>query len=80
VVGLFLAEVGVLGAIGGVIGCIAGMALSIWMGQRIFATAISVRWEIFPLTIGLMIIVALAGALPLRLLGNVKPAVILRGE
>jgi putative ABC transport system permease protein len=80
VVGLFLAEVGVLGAIGGVIGCIAGMALSIWMGQRIFATAISVRWEIFPLTIGLMIIVALAGAAPLRMLGKVKPAVIFRGE
>lgn len=80
VVGLFLAEVGVLGAIGGVIGCIAGIALSIWMGQRIFATAISVRWEIFPLTIGLMILVALAGAAPLRMLGNVKPAVIFRGE
>jgi putative ABC transport system permease protein len=80
VVGLFLAEVGVLGAIGGVIGCIAGIALSIWMGQRIFATAISVRWEIFPLTIGLMIIVALAGAAPLRMLGRVKPAVIFRGE
>jgi len=80
VVGLFLAEVGVLGAIGGMIGCIAGMALSIWMGQRVFATSISVRWEIFPLTIGLMIIVALAGAAPLRMLGKVKPAVIFRGE
>jgi len=80
VVGLFLAEVGVLGAIGGVVGCVAGVALSIWMGQRVFATAISVRWEIFPLTIGLMIIVALAGAAPLRMLGKVKPAVIFRGE
>jgi hypothetical protein len=27
-----------------------------------------------------MIVVALAGALPLRLLGGVKPAVIFRGE
>lgn len=80
VVGLFLAEVGVLGAVGGFIGCLAGLELSHWMGRRVFGTAISARWEIFPLTIALMVIVALAGALPLRRLGNVKPAVILRGE
>jgi putative ABC transport system permease protein len=80
VVGLFLAEVGVLGAVGGLIGVIAGVALSHWIGQRVFDTAISVRWEIFPLTIGLMIVVALAGASPLRMLGKVKPAVIFRGE
>jgi putative ABC transport system permease protein len=80
VVGFFLAEVGVLGAAGGLLGCVAGLALSHWMGQRVFGTAISVRWEVFPLTIALMVSVALAGALPLRQLGNVKPAVILRGE
>jgi putative ABC transport system permease protein len=80
IVGLFLAEVGVLGAFGGLIGCCVGMALANWMGYRIFGTSIAPRWEIFPLTIGLMILVALAGALPLRLLGKVKPAVIFRGE
>jgi len=80
VVGLFLAEVGALGAAGGVLGCFAGLALSTWMGKRVFGTAISPRWEIFPFTIALMVGVALAGALPLRLLGKVKPAVILRGE
>jgi putative ABC transport system permease protein len=77
---IFLAEVAGLGAIGGFLGCIAGVALSSWMGHRVFGTAISLRWEVFPFTIGLMIAVALAGALPLRLLGNIKPAVILRGE
>jgi putative ABC transport system permease protein len=77
---LFLAEVGVLGAVGGLIGCAVGLALSRWMGQRVFATAISPRWEVFPVTIVLMVAVALAGALPLRLLGRIKPAVILRGE
>lgn len=77
---LFLAEVSVLGAAGGLIGCVAGMALAHWLGQRVFGTPISPRWEIFPLTIALMIGVALAGALPLRLLGSVRPAVILRGE
>ena len=80
IVALFLSEIGVLGAFGGLIGCVAGLALSEWMGQRVFGTAITPRWEIFPLTIALMVIVAMAGALPLRLLGNVKPAAILRGE
>ena len=80
IVGLFLAELGVLGAAGGAIGCVAGMALAGWMGRRVFGTSIAPRWEIFPLTIALMIVVAMAGALPLQRLGNVKPAVILRGE
>jgi putative ABC transport system permease protein len=80
IVGLFLSEVGVLGAVGGLIGCAAGVALSQWMGQKVFGASITPRWEIFPLTIGLMVLVAMAGALPLRLLGKVKPAAILRGE
>ena len=80
IVGLFLAEVGALGAAGGILGWILGVALSHWMGQRVFGTNISARWEVLPLTIFLMTLVALAGASPLRLLGNVKPAVILRGE
>jgi putative ABC transport system permease protein len=80
IVGLFLAEVGVLGATGGLIGCVAGLALAQWMGHRVFGTSISPRWEIFPLTIAMMVAVAMAGALPLRALGRVKPAVILRGE
>jgi putative ABC transport system permease protein len=80
IVALFLSEVGVLAAAGGLIGCFAGLALSSWMGQRVFSASITPRWEVFPLTIGLMVLVAMTGALPLRLLGKVKPAVILRGE
>lgn len=80
IVGIFLAEVGVLGALGGLLGALIGVALSYWMGLRVFGTGISPRWEIFPVTIVLMVAVAMAGALPLRALGNVKPAVILRGE
>lgn len=80
VVGLFLAEVGVLGAVGGLLGCIAGMALAQWIGRRVFDTSITERWEVFPLTIAMMVAVAMAGALPLRRFGNVRPAVILRGE
>ncbi|HEV2221565.1 MAG TPA: ABC transporter permease [Candidatus Acidoferrales bacterium] len=80
VVRLFLAEVGVLGTVGGILGYVLGMALSVWMGHRVFGTSISPRWEVLPATVILMLCVALAGALPLRLLGNVRPAVILRGE
>ncbi|HEV2315246.1 MAG TPA: FtsX-like permease family protein [Candidatus Acidoferrales bacterium] len=77
---LFLAEVGVLGTVGGIFGYALGMALSVWMGHRVFGTSISPRWEVLPATVILMLCVALAGALPLRLLGNIRPAVILRGE
>lgn len=80
IVALFLAEVGVLAAAGGLVGCLAGVGLSIWMGRRVFGAAISPRWEILPFTVALMTAVALAGALPLRFLGKVKPAVIFRGE
>ncbi len=80
IVGIFLAEVGVLGAAGGLLGAILGSALSYWMGLRVFGTAIAPRWEVFPVTIALMVLVTLTGAIPLRLLGNVKPADILRGE
>jgi putative ABC transport system permease protein len=80
IVSLLLAEVGVLGAAGGLIGCVAGVILAQWMGRRVFGTSITPRWDIFPLTIAMMVGVALAGALPLRLLGRVKPAVIMRGQ
>ena len=80
IMALFLAEVGVLGAVGGMIGCVAGVVLARWMGERVFGASIAPRWDVFPLTVALMVGVALAGALPLRLLGKVKPAVILRGE
>ncbi len=80
IVGLFLAEVGVLGAAGGLIGCLAGVVLAQWMGRRVFGTSIAPRWEIFPITIAMMVLVSMAGALPLRRLGKITPAVILRGE
>lgn len=77
---LFLAEAGSLGVLGGIIGYGAGILLSQWIGRRVFGVAISPRAEVLPLTVALMVGVALAGALPLRLLGRVRPAEILRGE
>jgi len=57
-----------------------GVGLSYWMGLRVFGTAVAPQWQIFPITIILMTLVAMAGAWPLRMLGEVKPAIILRGE
>ncbi|MGH9680652.1 MAG: ABC transporter permease [Candidatus Acidiferrales bacterium] len=77
---LFLAEAGALGVLGGTIGFFAGAILARWIGGRVFGVAISPRPVVFPVTIALTVAVALAGALPLRLLGRVRPAEILRGE
>ncbi|MGB6876872.1 MAG: ABC transporter permease [Candidatus Acidiferrales bacterium] len=77
---IFLAEVGIMAFAGGILGYGFGMLLSVWMGYRVFGASITPRWEVLPATLVLMLFVAFAGALPLRLLGNVRPAVILRGE
>jgi putative ABC transport system permease protein len=77
---LFLAEAGTLGAVGGVLGFLLGVVLARWIGERIFGVAISARVEVLPITVALTVGVALAGAFPLRLLGRVHPAEILRGE
>jgi putative ABC transport system permease protein len=76
----FLAEAMFVGVMGGAIGGAAGLLLSQWIGQRVFDAAITPRLVVLPLTILVMMGVALAGALPLRLLGRVRPAEILRGE
>jgi len=77
---LFLAEAAALGLLGGTIGFPIGVVLARWIGERVFGVAISPRLAVFPVTIVLAVAVALTGALPLRLLGRVRPAEILRGE
>jgi putative ABC transport system permease protein len=76
----FFAEAMVIAVIGGAIGGGLGLLLSRWIGWRVFSAEITPRLIVLPLTIAAMMIVALAGALPLRLLGRVRPAEILRGE
>jgi putative ABC transport system permease protein len=76
----FLAEATAIGFAGGLLGFAAGMVLSEWVGQRVFSVSVTPRLIVLPATLGLMVLVALAGALPLRLLGRVRPSEILRGE
>jgi putative ABC transport system permease protein len=80
VISLFLAEAGLLGAASGVIGYLMGIVLARWVGWRVFQALISPQWKILPLTVAVMTGIALAGALPLRLLAKMRPGAILRGE
>ena len=80
IVAIFLAEAGLLGATGGIVGYVLGIGLTYWMGRRVFHASVSPRWEVLPLTVAVMVMASLAGAYPLRWLGKVKPAEILRGE
>ena len=77
---LFLVEAGTLGLAGGLLGSAVGLLLSQWLGERVFGVPAALCWEILPLTTALMVLAAIAGAFPLRLLARVKPAVIFRGE
>jgi putative ABC transport system permease protein len=77
---LFFVEAGTLGLAGGLFGSFVGLALSAWVGKRVFGVAATPRWEVVPLTVALIEMIAVAGAFPLRLLARVKPAVIFRGE
>lgn len=76
----FLAEAMTIGLAGGICGFIVGIALSEWIGERVFSVSITPRLVVLPATLALMLIVSLAGAFPLRLLGRVRPSDILRGE
>lgn len=76
----FLAEATAIALAGGIVGFVVGIALSEWIGERVFSVSITPRLIVLPATLALMVLVSLAGALPLRLLGRVRPADILRGE
>lgn len=80
IVTIFLTEAGALGFAGAIVGYAIGIELSRWIGRRAFDVSIAARPEVLPLVVALMVGVALAGAFPLRLLGRIRPAEILRGE
>ncbi|MBI4462647.1 MAG: FtsX-like permease family protein, partial [Acidobacteria bacterium] len=78
---LFLAEAGLLALPAGLLGAGLGLALSQWLGQAVFASAVSLRWVTLPAAVAVALAVAVAGTLAaLQLAGRAEPAVILRGE
>jgi putative ABC transport system permease protein len=77
---LFLAEAAMLGLIGGVTGAAAGLFISIGLGKAVFGVAAQPRLIVYPVAVALTILVAVAGAYPLRRLASIRPASVFRGE
>jgi len=77
---LFLAEAALLGLAGGVLGASVGILLSMWLGKTVFGVAARPRLIVYPVAVALTIIVAIAGAYPLRRLANIRPAAVFRGK
>jgi putative ABC transport system permease protein len=77
---LFLAEAATLGLIAGLIGAAAGLVLSVALGKAVFGVAAQPRFIVYPVVVALTIVVAVAGAYPLRRLAGIRPASVFRGE
>ena len=77
---LFLAEAALLGLAGGAIGAGAGILLSIWLGKQVFGVAAQPRLIVYPVAVGLTVLVAILSAFPLRQLASIRPASVFRGE
>ena len=80
VVRLFLAEAALLGLAGGVIGAAVGVLLSIVLGKAVFGVAARPRLIVYPVAVGLTMLVAILSAFPLRRLASIRPASVFRGE
>ena len=77
---LFLVEAALLGLASGILGAAVGIALSMWLGKAVFGLAARPRLIVYPVAVALTVIVAIAGAYPLRRLANIRPASVFRGE
>jgi len=77
---LFLVEAALLGLSSGILGAALGIVLSMWLGKAVFGIASRPRLIVYPVAVVLTIIVAIAGAYPLRRLANIRPASVFRGE
>lgn len=81
VTALFLSESALIGLVGGLIGYLLGFALAQIIGRSVFATAITPRFEVLLLVVGLAIfITTFAVLVSLKHVLEVEPAIILKGE
>jgi putative ABC transport system permease protein len=77
----FLGEQLLLALFGGGLGYAVGVLLARWLSMTVFGVTSPARMIMLPVTLGLAIIVAVAGSLfPLRRASRFDPAPILRGE
>jgi putative ABC transport system permease protein len=79
--GFFAAEAALLGAMGALIGFVAGIGIAAWIGRVNFHAPVVPRLSVLPVVLaGSMAVTLLSAILPITLLRRVQPAVILRGE
>lgn len=79
--GFFAAEAVMLGAAGALLGFLAGIGIAAWIGRVNFHATVVPRFGVLPVVLaGSMAVTLLAAILPISLLRQVQPAVILRGE
>jgi putative ABC transport system permease protein len=77
---LFLTEAALLGLAGGLFGAALGILLSMELGKAVFGVAARPRLIVYPIAVGLTVLVAIVSAYPLRRLASVRPANVFRGE
>lgn len=82
VIALFISgEAIALACVGAVLGFLAGIGIAAWIGRANFNAAVSPRLDVLPpVLLGSIAVTLLATLLPLRLLRQIQPAMILRGE
>lgn len=79
--GLFVAEGASLGALGGLVGFAAGIALAREAALRLFDVRLSPAWGTLPLVFFASVILSVAATiLPVRIIRRVQPADSLRGD
>ena len=81
VASMFLAEASLVGAAGGLLGALAGLALGMIIEERVFGWPATFQPAVLPLTVALSILVAAAAsALPIWRALGIGPASVLRGD
>lgn len=78
IVALFLAEAVIIGLIGGLVGYVAGIALSQMVGMTIFGSWLGIEWIALPVVLLISVLMALMGTiLPARTVSNLMPVEVL---
>jgi len=79
--GFLAAEAAALGAVGALIGFGLGISISAWIAKANFGAPAVPRLEVFPVVlIGCVIVALMSAIVPISLLRQVQPAMILKGE
>src|SRR4051812_15006205 len=78
---LFACEATLLGAAGAVLGFCLGIAVAFLIGRLNFQAVVLPQWDVFPMVlVGSIALTILAALIPMALLSQTQPAVILKGE